>query len=648
MQYPTAPIWTPTATRASNTALHSFATANASCQDFASLHNWSIRCPEEFWSAVWDFASVRGVRGDRTLVPGNPWWTARFFPDGQLNYAENLLRRTDDAPAIMFRREDGVEASLSWHDLYVRVSCAQQALRDAGVAIGDRVAAWLPNIPETYIVMLATASLGAVFTSSSPDFGVESIIDRFGQIEPVVLFAADGYIYGGRKHDCLERLRLIRSRLPSVREVVVVEQLEHEPHIEPIPNAVRWSDWLARNEPTTVRYEQLPFDHPLAILYSSGTTGLPKCIVHRAGGVLIKHLVEHQLHCDIRRGDRVFYFTTTGWMMWNWLASALASEATVVLYDGNPTFPEPDVLWQVAADYRVTMFGTSAKYLDGCRKLGLRPAENRDLSAVRMISSTGSPLTADTFAYVYRDVLPDVYLASMSGGTDLVGALVGGDPNGDVWAGEIQAPSLGLGIEVFDDAGQPVGLGVPGELVCTTPFPSMPLGFWNDPDGARYRAAYFDRFAGAWHQGDFASRTEHGGFIIHGRSDATLNPGGIRIGTSEIYRQLENITEVLESVVVGQKWGADVRVVLLVVLRSGFELTDELVRRIRRQVREGTTPRHVPAIVLAVPDIPKTRNGKITEIAVRNAVNGQPAGNTDALVNPEALEIIRMLDGLRA
>ena len=634
------PIWTPSAEQVAATRLHAFAAAEGLPDDYATLHAWSIEHPDAFWVAVWDFGEVRGERGERVVVPGESLLDTLFFPDARLNYAENLLRRNDDAPAILFRREDGLESSMSWAELHANVSRAQQALRAAGVEVGDRVAAWIPNVPETYVVMLAAASLGAVFSSSSPDFGADSVVDRFGQIEPVVLVAADGYVYNGTSHDCLERLAGIRRRIQSLRQVIVLEHIDERPCIDGIDDAVLWSGWLGQHEPAAVSYEPLPFDHPLAILYSSGTTGLPKCIVHRAGGVLVKHLVEHQLSSDIRRDDRVLYFTTTGWMMWNWLATALASEAAVVLYDGNPTYPGLETLWQLAADLGVTFFGTSARFLDTCKKFALEPRTSWDLSAVRTVASTGSPLVADSYDYVYRDVCVDVHLASISGGTDLAGGLVAGDTIGPVWAGEIQAAVLGMAIDIFDEHGESVEDDVAGELVCTNAFPTMPLSFWNDPDGARLRAAYFDRFPGAWHQGDFATRTSHSGYLIHGRSDATLNPGGARIGTSEIYRQLDGIHEVIESVVVGQRSGDDVQVAMFVVMREGYELTDELIRTIRSRIRSGTTPRHMPSLVAAVPDIPKTRNGKITEIAARDALNGRHAA-TDALANPEALDYIR-------
>lgn len=635
------PIWTPSAEHVAATRLHAFAAAQGLPDDYATIHAWSIQEPDAFWAAVWDFGDVRGERGERIIVPADVMLDTQFFPDASLNFAENLLRRNDDGAAILFRREDGVESSTSWAELHDQVSRAQQAMRAAGVQAGDRVGAWMPNVPETYVVMLAAASLGAVFSSSSPDFGADSVVDRFGQIEPTLLFAADGYVYNGKSHDCLERLADIRRRIPSLRQVVVLEHIDEHPAVEGVDDAVSWSHWLHQHEPVAVTYEPLPFNHPLVIVYSSGTTGLPKCIVHGAGGALLKHLIEHQLQGDIKRDDRVLYFTTTGWIMWNWLATALASEATVVLYDGNPTFPGLETLWELADDFDITFFGTSARFLDTCKKFELQPRTTSDLSAVRTIMSTGSPLAADSYEYVYRDICEDVHLGSISGGTDLCGSLVGPNTIGPVWPGEIQAPVLGMAIDIFDEQGESAADDVPGELVCTNTFPTMPLSFWNDPDGTRLRAAYFDRFPGAWHQGDFATRTSNGGFLIHGRSDATLNPGGVRIGTSEIYRQLDGVYEIIESVVVGQRSGDDVKVAMFVVMREGYELTDELIQDIRSRIRAGTTPRHMPSLVAAVPDIPKTRNGKITELAVRDALNGKDAGNTDALANPEALEYIR-------
>ena len=497
-------------------------------------------------------------------------------------------------PAIEFAREDGARRHVTWAELHDLVSRLQQALVAADVAAGDRVAAFMPNVPEVYALMLAAASIGATFSSCSPDFGVRGVLDRFGQIEPTVLVGVDGYLYDGRRYETLTRLREIRTELPSVRRVPVLGVFDDAPDVGAIEDAVGWEQWLAPYEAAPVEFAALPFDHPLYVLYSSGTTGLPKCIVHRAGGILLKHLVEHRLQCDVRPGDRVLYFTTTGWMMWNWLASALASEATAVVYDGSPAYQRARVLWDLADELDVTLFGTSAKFLDSCRKLGLRPAETHSLAGVRTITSTGSPLSDEGFAYVYEHVKADVHLASISGGTDLCGCLVAGDPTGPVYAGEIQRPGLGMAIEVFDDAGRPLGPGEAGELVCTAPFPSMPLGLWDDPGDERFRATYFERFPGAWHQGDYAEWTEHGGMVIHGRSDATLNPGGVRIGTAEIYRQVETLDDVVESLVIGQDWEGDVRVVLFVVLRDGATLTDDLVAEIRSRIRTGASPRHVP------------------------------------------------------
>jgi acetoacetyl-CoA synthetase len=647
------PLWTPSDERVRATNLRAFervaATRGGPGEDagYEALHRWSVDDPAAFWSCAWDFTGVLGERGERVLEPGAELWQTRFFPQARLSFTENLLRRRGDAPAMLFAREDGARRTVTWSELYALVSRIQQALRAAGVVAGDRVAAWLPNVPESYALMLATAGIGGVFSSSSPDFGVDGVVDRFGQIEPVVLVAADGYVYGGRPHDCLGRLAEIVARLPSVREIVVLEYVGPVAAHDRTRDTRSWTEWLAPYEPDVVETERLPFDHPLYVLYSSGTTGLPKCILHRAGGVLVKHLVEQRLHCDVRAGDRIFYFTTTGWMMWNWLASALASEATLVLYDGSPVHDGGTVLWSLAAETGVTLFGTSAKFLDASAKAGLRPGADHDLSALRTITSTGSPLAPEGFEYVYEHVKADVHLASISGGTDLCGCLVAGDPTGPVWAGEIQRPGLGQAIAVLDDAGRPLGPDEPGELVCTASFPSMPLGFWGDPDGARFHAAYFERFPGVWHQGDYARWTAHGGMVITGRSDATLNPGGVRIGTAEIYRQVDALDEVVESLVIGQDWDGDTRVVLFVVLRDGVVLDDALVDTIRARIRAGASPRHVPARVVAVRDLPRTRSGKLTELAVRDVVHGRPVANVEALANPESLELFRDLHELR-
>jgi acetoacetyl-CoA synthetase len=639
-----AALWTPSPERVEASNLRAFARASGddsvATGGYEALHRWSVAEPGRFWRAVWDWAGVVGEPGEAVVAPGGDMWRTRYFPDAELNFAENLLRRRDGTAAIEFAREDGARRHVTWAELHDLVSRLQQALVAADVAAGDRVAAFMPNVPEVYALMLAAASIGATFSSCSPDFGVRGVLDRFGQIEPTVLVGVDGYLYDGRRYETLNRLREIRTELPSVRRVPVLGVFDDAPDVGAIEDAVGWEQWLAPYEAAPVEFAALPFDHPLYVLYSSGTTGLPKCIVHRAGGILLKHLVEHRLQCDVRPGDRVLYFTTTGWMMWNWLASALASEATAVVYDGSPAYQRARVLWDLADELDVTLFGTSAKFLDSCRKLGLRPAETHSLAGVRTITSTGSPLSDEGFAYVYEHVKADVHLASISGGTDLCGCLVAGDPTGPVYAGEIQRPGLGMAIEVFDDAGRPLGPGEAGELVCTAPFPSMPLGLWDDPGDERFRATYFERFPGAWHQGDYAEWTEHGGMVIHGRSDATLNPGGVRIGTAEIYRQVETLDDVVESLVIGQEWEGDVRVVLFVVLRDGATLTDDLVAEIRSRIRTGASPRHVPARVLAVPDLPRTRSGKLTELAVRDVVHSRPVKNVEALANPEALELL--------
>ncbi len=645
------PLWAPSASRIRGTTLAGFLAAarqqsDGDCEDYPSLHRWSVEQPDRFWATVWEHCGVVGDPGDTVVMSAPDLWKTRFFPDAVLNYAENLLTRRDDGAALVFVREDGERRTLSWHELHELVSRLQQALRAADVGPGDRIAVWLPNVPEAYALLLAASSIGAVFSSCSPDFGTTGVVDRFGQIEPTVLCAVDGYQYGGGRFDCLERLRDVVEQLPTVRTVAVLSYLDQAPDLARIRGAIGWDDWIAGHAPAPVEFSPLPFDHPLYVLYSSGTTGLPKCIVHRAGGVLVKHLVEHQLHADVRPDDRVFYFTTTGWMMWNWLASALASDAAVVVYDGAPVQGEGTPLWRLADDESITLFGTSAKYLETCQRLGFRPIDVHDLTALRTITSTGSPLAPEGFEYVYRNVKADVHLASISGGTDLCGCLVAGDPTSAVWAGEIQRPGLGMEIDVVDDDGRPLSPGQAGELVCAAPFPSMPIGFWNDPGDVRFRSTYFERFPGMWHQGDFAEWTEHGGVVIRGRSDATLNPGGVRIGTAEIYRQVEGLDEVHESLVIGQRWGDDVRIVLFVVLRDGADLTDELEARIRARIRSGASPRHVPARILAVRDLPRTRSGKLTELAVRAIVHGEPVKNTEALANPESLEQFRDLEEL--
>ena len=620
--------------------------------DFPSLYRWSVARPDAFWPEVWEFCSVVAeerpegkpwdevVLGLDRMAPPDPVLGPRWFIGARLNFAENLLRFGDDREALVFWNEQGRQRSLTYRDLGEAVAGNAAALREHGIGPGDRVAGFLPNLPETVIAMLAAASLGAIWSSCSPDFGAGGVLDRFGQIAPRVLFCADGYRYAGKTIDSLARVREVRQRIPAIERVVVVPYLSERPDLGGIEGAVLWEDWAERrNGGTPAAFRRLPFEHPLYIMYSSGTTGLPKCMVHGAGGTLLQHLKELVLHTDLTRRDRIFYFTTCGWMMWNWLVSSLAAGATVVLYDGAPLAP-PAVLWDLVERERVTVFGTSAKYLALAEKEGLRPGRSHDVSALRAILSTGSPLAPSGFDYVYRDVKPDVHLASISGGTDIISCFALGNPIAPVWRGELQTRGLGMAVEIFDESGRPVR-GRDGELVCTRPFPSMPVAFWNDPEGTRYRSAYFDQYPGVWRHGDWARLTDHDGLVITGRSDATLNPGGVRIGTAEIYRQVEQLPEVVESLVVGQEWEGDVRIVLFVRLRPGAALDDDLRDRIRRRVREYASPHHVPRRIVAVADIPRTISGKITELAVREVIHGRPVANTEALANPAALDLFR-------
>jgi len=642
------PLWKPSPEAVAHHPLTAFARqaearSGRSLPGFAELHAWSVEDRGGFWDLIWDFCGVVGDKGERRVADGDRMPGAGFFPDAWLNFAENLLRRSDASEAIVFWGEDRVKRRLSWRELTDLVSCLQQAFRDFGVGKGDRIAALLPNMPETIAAMLAAASLGAIWSSASPDFGPRGALDRFGQIEPKLFLACDGYHYSGKHIDVADKLREIVAGLPTLVATLIVPYAGRADEVAAtLPAAHALDALLARYEPRPVAYERLPFAHPLYILFSSGTTGVPKCIVHSAGGTLLQHLKEHRLHCGLAAGERLFYFTTCGWMMWNWLASGLASEATLILYDGSPVHPSPDVLFHLAAAEGIEIFGTSAKFIDAVKKAGLSPGDTHDLSRMRLITSTGSPLAPESFDFVYDAIGRDLHLASISGGTDIVSCFVLGVPTLPVWRGEIQGPGLGLAIDVFDEGGVPLPLGK-GELVCTRPFPSMPIGFWNDPDGAKYRAAYFERFPGVWCHGDFAEWTEHRGMIIHGRSDATLNPGGVRIGTAEIYRQVEQIPEVVEALAIGQDWADDVRIVLFLRLRPGSDLDGALVTRIKMAIRLGASPRHVPAKIIAVADIPRTKSGKIVELAVRDVVHGRPVKNREALANPEALELYRDL-----
>ena len=604
------------------------------------LHEWSVKNPSEFWDLVWRHFQVIGERGESpAFSSGSDLFETRFFSGSSLNYARNLLRRSDDAPAIISYSEDGLSDQVSWAELHDLVSQLQQSLRALGVTEKDRVAAWLPNGIEIYAVMLACASIGAVFSSVSPDFGSKGVLDRFGQIKPKVLFTTTGYQYGGRQFSLTEKIIDVTKELSSVEQVVVVSDNESE--VSLLGECKTFEEFCSLFEPKEVSFKNLPFDHPLYILYSSGTTGAPKCIVHRAGGLLLKHLVEHHLHCDVRPGDRVFYFTTAGWMMWNWLAAGLAAEATLIVFDGSPFYPDGSRLFDLVDQNGITLLGVSAKFIDSVSSTGLRPMETHNLKTLRTVCSTGSPLSPESFTHVYESWKEDVHLASISGGTDLCGCLVGGNPNKPVFAGQIQGPILGQDIDVLDDDGSSVDIGVQGELVCKSAFPSMPIGFWNDPGDISYKSTYFEKFPGLWHQGDFAEKTAAGGFIILGRSDATLNPGGVRIGTSEIYRRVDLFDEILESLAIGQSWMGDIRIILFVVVADGFSLDDSLANRIRQSIRNGASPRHVPAVILNVPDLPRTRSGKLVELAVKNVIEGLPISNAESLANPEALDYFK-------
>jgi len=641
------PMWTPSPERAAQTGMARFM-ARAGKKTYEELHAWSAGSSEAFWNLLWDLCEVKGEKGARTLVDGSRMPGAKWFPDGKLNFAENLLRRRDDADAMVFWGEDRIRRKLSHKSLYVLVSRLQQALADAGVGPGDRVAGYLPNLPESAAAMLATASLGAIWSSCSPDFGVQGVLDRFGQIEPKVLFCADGYRYNGEEHDSLARVREIVEQLPTVRKVVVVPHLDPDVDVSDVPKAVRLDEWLRRYQSTDIAFAQLPFNHPAYILFTSGTTGKPKCIVHGAGGSLLQGLKMYKLQFDLRPGDRFFYYCTTNWVVWNLLFGALMAEASVMLYDGSPFARDGRILFEYAQRERITHFGTSAKFLDAIAKRGVRPREHYDLPGMRMLLSTGSPLAPESYDFVYAHVKRDICLASISGGTDIMAAFADANAVLPVYRGEMQCRSLGLAVEVYDEEGNSV-VGQKGELVCTRPFPSMPLGFWNDRGDERYHAAYFDKYPNVWCHGDWSELTERGTMIVYGRSDATLNPGGVRIGTAEIYRVVERIAEVEEAVAIGQLWPpdkpTDTRVILFVKLKNQ-NLDDALEERIRAEIRNHASPRHVPAKIVQVSDIPRTKNGKVVELAVRSAVNGMPVGNTDALANPEALELYKDLPEL--
>ncbi|ACP24131.1 acetoacetyl-coenzyme A synthetase [Sinorhizobium fredii NGR234] len=645
------PLWVPDAETLAQSPMAEFI---AWCEqrfgrrfpDYDAFHKWSVTERGDFWTAVWEHCGVIGERGSQALINGERMLEARFFPEAKLNFAENLLRGSGGDAALIFRGEDKVRYRLSWDELRSLVSRLQQALKARGIGVGDRVAAMMPNLPETIALMLATASLGAIWSSCSPDFGEQGVLDRFGQIGPKLFVVCDGYWYNGKRQDVDAKVRAVAKTL-GVPTLVVPYAGDSAGLAAAIDGGVTLPDFIAGFEARPLEFERLPFGHPLYILFSSGTTGVPKCIVHSAGGTLLQHLKEHRFHCGLKEGERLFYFTTCGWMMWNWLASGLAVGATLCLFDGSPFYPDGNVLFDFAAEERFAVFGTSAKYIDAVRKGDLTPATTHDLSALRLLTSTGSPLSPEGFSFVYEGIKSDVQLASISGGTDIVSCFVLGNPLKPVWRGEIQGPGLGLAVDVWNDEGRPVR-GEKGELVCTKAFPSMPVMFWNDPEGAKYRAAYFERFDNVWCHGDFAEWTPHDGIVIHGRSDATLNPGGVRIGTAEIYNQVEQMPEVAEALCIGQDWQEDVRVILFVRLVPGVVLTEELSQAIKTRIRTGASPRHVPAKIIPVADIPRTKSGKIVELAVRDVVHGRPVKNKEALANPEALDLFAGLDALKS
>lgn len=641
-------LWTPNEKAAVNTPVETFRRhlndkLQLSLDSYTDLHAWSIQHTDLFWSELWDFTQViSDTKGDRTLDNAEAMPGAVWFPEARLNYAANLLRKNDNTDALVFRSETGAVSTLTHAELRQQVASLARALRRFGVKPGDRVAAFVPNLMESIIAMLASASVGAVWSSCSPDFGLNGVLDRFGQIEPTILFTADGYHYNGKQHDSLALVSELTEKLPSVQKVVVIDYINEGSLTGKAAGLQEsFTDLCNDGSSEPLVTESLPFNHPLFIMFSSGTTGKPKCIVHGAGGTLLQHLKEHVMHVGVKPGSRVFFFTTCGWMMWNWLVSGLAAEATIMLFDGSPFYPDGNVLFDYAENSEIHHFGTSAKFIDACNKAGIEPAKTHALPKLESILSTGSPLVPESFDYVYNKVAEHVCLSSMSGGTDIISCFALGNPALPVYRGELQCIGLAMDVQAFSDAGEALPVGEKGELVCVKPFPSMPVGFFNDEDGSRYHKAYFDRFNNVWCHGDYISLTDSAGMVIYGRSDAVLNPGGVRIGTAEIYRQVEQIDEIVESLVIGQNWENDVRVVLFVRLRDGLELNEALVTQIKKHIRENATPRHVPARVVQVDDIPRTRSGKIVELAVRKIVHGESVDNIEALSNPEALQYFK-------
>jgi len=646
------PIWEPSEERratANITKFMSFVNMRHEKEfnTYNELYDWSINNLDDFWTSVWEFTDIKASKPyDSVLNKPDQMIGCKWFQGARLNFAENLLRYRDDQTALIFKGEAQESVKMTYAELYDEVACLAKSLRDSGIKAGDRVAAFMPNMMETVIAMLASTSIGAIWSSCSPDFGIRGILDRFGQTKPKVLFTANGYFYNGKNYDSLECVANVLKNLPSVQKVVVVPYTKKRANISQIPNSIHYEDYLSDDAELEIQFEQLPFDHPLYIMYTSGTTGLPKCIVQGAGGVLINHLKELKLHTDVKREDTIFYFTACGWMMWNWLVSSLALGTTVLLYDGSPFYPDPGALWKLTQDEKITIFGTSARYLAEVEKRGAKPNKEYDLMSLRAVLSTGSPLAAESFEFVYHHVKKDVLLSSISGGTDINGCFLAGNPIGPVYAGELQCRGLGMKVEAFDLEGNPV-IKQKGELVCTAPCPSMPLYFWNDENNKKYNRAYFDVYPNVWAHGDYIEITETGGAIIYGRSDTTLNPGGVRIGTAEIYRQVETLDEVIDSVAVGKKWNGDIKIILFIKLAKGIALTEGLINKIKTTIRENTTPRHVPAMVIAVDDIPYTINFKKAEKAVWNVINNEPVPNIDALANPESLKSYKNLKELK-